>query len=125
MGCGVYWQQIHELDRTLGTMERYGITATDPAYQALWEKRGGLLAQVGTKVPRDTILLALSFGFSPGIIKLWEDVEAGWMSEARVKPGAPPVYHAVSDEVAMAILKKEITPELEAILMTPDEYLGE
>ncbi|GAI13138.1 unnamed protein product, partial [marine sediment metagenome] len=36
-----------------------------------------------------------------------------------------PVYKAISDEAAMAILKHEMTKELEAELMTPDEYLGE
>ena len=60
-------------------------------------------------------------GFSPGTITLWHDNESGWMSEARTRPGAAPVYKSVSDEVAMAILKKEVTPELEVTLLTPDE----
>ena len=125
MGCGVYWQQIHEVERALSTMERFGISTEDPAYLALYGQRGKLLAQVGTKFPRTFFQVARSFGMSPGVITLWEDVESGWMSEARTRPGAPPVYHYVSDEVAMAILKRELTPELEKYLMTPDPYLGE
>jgi len=125
MGCGVYWQQIHEVERALTTMERFGISTTDPAYLALSGQRGSLLAQVGTKFPRTFFQVAKSFGMSPGVITLWEDVESGWMSEARARPGAPPVYHYVSDEVAMAILKREVTPELEKFLMTPDPYIGE
>jgi len=125
MGCGVYWQQIHEVERALETMERYGISTTDPAYLALEGQRGALLTQVGIKFPRTFFQVAKSFGMSPGVITLWEDVESGWMSEARERPGAPPIYHYVSDEVAMAILKKEVTPEMREYLFTPDPYLGE
>lgn len=119
------YYQIHELDRAMATMEKFGIDPVSEAYQALWKQRGKILGQIGRKVPRDTLLLAWSFGFSPGIIKVWLDVEEGWMAEARVKPKAPPVYRAVSDEVAMAILKEEVTPELEKELMTPVDYYGE
>lgn len=125
MGCGVYWQQIGELEKALGTMRRFGIEETDPAYQALFGKRGALLVQVGRKFPRSAMQLRLIPGFSPGVISLWHDVESGFFAEARVTPRAPPVYRAVSDEVAMAILKKEVTPELEKELMTPDPYIGE
>lgn len=83
------------------------------------------MGQIGVKFPRTTSLLTKLIALSPGSIALWHDVESGFMSEARAYPGAPPVYKGVSDEVAMAILKKEITKELEAELMAPDEYLGE
>ena len=42
------------------------------------------------------------------------------MTEARERPGAPPVYKYVSDEVAEKITKREITPELEEFLLTPE-----
>jgi len=83
------------------------------------------MAQVGFKAPRPLTLIAKLIGLSPGVIKVWHDAESGWMSEARARPGAPPVYRAVSDEVAMAILKGELTHELEEKLLTPDEYIGE
>ena len=35
------------------------------------------------------------------------------------------MYHYIGDEQAIAIIKKEVTPELEKYLMTPDDYLGE
>lgn len=120
MGCGVYWQQVHEVDRALGVLRRYGIAEAAPAFGQLYALRGKLMAQVGFKFPRSLALLAKLIGFSPGEIRLWHDSEDGWMSEARARPGAPPVYKAASDAVAMAILKEEITPELEKVLLTPD-----
>lgn len=125
MGCGVFYSQIRELDRALSTMTRFGIPEISGAYQQLFQLRGKLMAQVGLKFPRVISPLAFLAGFSPGTIRLWHDVESGWMSEARERPGSPPVYRAVSDDVAMAILKKEITPELEKELMTPTDYYGE
>lgn len=147
MGCGVYWQQIHELERALGTMERFGISATDPAYMTLERQRGALFGQVGMKFPRITTpikevsvwgsmtqrLMEQIIGSAvytllevrDATIRLWHDVEAGWMSEARIKPSAEPVYKAVSDEIAMAILKGEPTGKMMAQLLTPDDYLGE
>lgn len=119
MGCGVYWQQVGEIEHALSTMRKFGISELSPAYLQLSGIRGRLMAQVGIKAPRVTSLLLKLIGLSPGTVKLWHDVESGWMSEARVKPGAPPVYRAVSDEVAMALLKGELTHELEAELMTP------
>lgn len=119
------YYQLHEVERALGVMEKYGISPTDPGYLRAWQERGAILERVGFKQPRTFFQIAKAFGMSPGVITLWEDVEAGWMSEARAKPGAPPVYHYVSDEVAMAILKKEVTPEMREYLFTPDPYLGE
>lgn len=125
MGCGVYWGQINELTRALTTMTKFGIPEVSEAYQKLYGIRGKLLAQVGFKFPRIITQLVRLAGLSPGEVRLWHDVECGWMSEARAKPGAPPVYHHVSDDIAMAILKGELTKELEAELMTRDDYLGE
>jgi len=106
-------------------MRKFGIPEISDAYQQLFRLRGKLMAQIGFKLPRPLSLLAKLVGLSPGILKVWHDAEAGWMAEARAKPGAPPVYKAVSDEVAVAIIKGEVTKELEESLMTPDEYLGE
>lgn len=125
MGCGVYWQQIRELERALGTMRRFGISEISEPFRLLSAERAKLLKQVGVKFPRTVSQLVKLIGLSPGVISLWHDVESGWMSEARERPGAPPIYRAVSDEVAMAILKGELTHELEVELMTPDEYYGE
>lgn len=125
MGCGVYWQQVKELDRALGTMRKYGIPELSDAFQQLSSVRHRLLGQMGIKFPRTITQVIRLAGFSPGVIALWHDVESGWMSEARERPKAPPVYRAVSDDIAMAILKREITPELEKYLLTPVDYYGE
>ena len=119
------WDEVHRAEDDLATLERLGVSTTDPAYVKLSKEVGAALAKVGTVVSRDTLLLAWSFGFSPGIIKIWHDGDAGFVSEARVKAGAPPVYKKVSAEVAAIIIKREVTPELEKELMTPVEYYGE
>lgn len=111
MGCGVYWQQVREIERALGTMRHFGISELSEPYQKLFQIRGQLLKQVGFKFPRRVSSLLKLLGLSPGIITIWHDLESGWMSEARERPGAPPVYRSVSDEVAMAILKGELTHE--------------
>lgn len=126
MGCGVLWNQIHEIDRALkALLPRINIPVVSDAYKLLSAERGKLLAQVGAKFPRTIMQLLKVAGLSPGSITLWHDVEGGWLAEAREKPGAPPVYHYVTDQVATQILSGELTHELEAKLMKPDEYLGE
>lgn len=123
MGCGVKWRQIDELDRALGSLRHTGLGPGTTPFDTLWKLRGKIYGQIGVKYPRTLTQLIKVLGFSPGTITLWHDVESGWMSEARVRPGATPVYKSVSDEVAMAILKKEVPPELEVELLTPDEYV--
>jgi len=125
MGCGVYWNQVHRVDESLDSMRLHGINPLSGPFQELYTLRGKLMGQIGLKFPRTTSLLAKLLALSPGTISLWHDVESGFMSEARAYPGAPPVYKSVSNEVAMAILKGEMTHDLEKELMTPDEYLGE
>ncbi|MBA7688702.1 hypothetical protein ES703_97191 [subsurface metagenome] len=125
MGCGIYWAQVNELDRAMGVMDRYGIDPGSDAYQSLWGQRGRLMTQIGQKFPRETLQMRLIKALYSPMIRLWHDIESGWMVEAREKPGAPPVYKSVGDEVAMAILKGEVTHELEEELARPDEYLGE
>ena len=126
MGCGVYWQQVREVERALGALRPHiDIPGVSDAYNALYGIRGKLLAQVGFKFPRTLSQIAKLVGFSPGTISLWHDIESGWLVEARAKPGASPVYHYVKDEVAIKLLKGELTKELETTLMTPDDYIGE
>lgn len=126
MGCGVYWQQVHETDRAISSLRLHlDIPGVSEATRELYSIRGQLLARVGIKYPRTITKILKLIGLSPGTVTLWHDVESGWMTEARARPGAPPVYKAASDEVALVILKREVTHELEAQLLTPDPYLGE
>ncbi len=125
MGCGVYWQQIREVERALGTLRKYGISSLSPEVRLLTTARGKLMAQVGFKFPRTFIQVLKLVGMSPGSITLWEDIESGWLAEGRVRPGAPPVYHYITDEQAVAIINRDVSPELHDYLMTPDPYLGE
>ncbi len=120
-----YNYQMDRIGATLIKMELEGIPETSTPYKAVEEAFYGLVKNQGYKVPRSVFGVAKMYGFSPGTITLWMDAESGWMTEAREKPGAPPIYRAVSDEVAMAIIKEELTPELAKELMTPVEYFGE
>jgi len=106
-------------------MRMHGISPMAGPYRELFSMRGKLMGQIGIKFPREVTMLMRLVMLSPGEIKLWHDVESGFMSEARAYPGAPPVYKSISNEVAMALLKNEMTKDLETELMTPDEYLGE
>lgn len=125
MGCGVYWQQVRQTENALGLLREEGFGPGDPAYDALWRRRGRQLAEVGYKFPRVPDIMMPTVFLSPQSIRLWHDPEAGWMVEVREKPGTPPMYKSVSDKVAMAVLKKELTPELKAELFKPVEYYGE
>lgn len=125
MGCGVYWQQIRTVERDIEVMRRYGVLETDPGFQAAWRRRGQLLAQVGRKFPRTMIDLTPTIWISPESLKLMEDPEFGFVVMARRAPGVPAIYHRVSDDEAMAIMRREISQELKERLLKPDEYLGE
>ena len=102
-----------------------GILPTNPAAQALSKLRGALMGKLGFRAPRTTSAILKLVGLSPGTITTWFDVEGGWLSEARVKEGAPPIYHWIDEQTAMTILKGELTHELEDRLMTPNVYVGE
>ena len=119
------WKEVHKLTDQLGMMRRWGVLESDPGLRMLLNARSAAMGKLGLKLPRITALIFKLIGFSPGEIKLWADAELGWMTEARERPGAPPVYKYVSDDVAEKIAKREITPELEQELMTPDPYIGE
>jgi len=125
MGCGVKWQQVQELDRALGSLRRAGLGPGDYAYNELWKIRGRVFGQIGYKFPRAVTLLLNLVALSPGSIKLFHDVEAGWLVEARAKPGAQVVRRYVSDDIATTLLTGKLTHELEEFLMAPDPYIGE
>jgi len=125
MGCGVLWQQVRELERALGSLRRLGISEVTEPYQKLFQLRGKLMKQVGFKLPRTISQILKLAALSPESLTLWHDVESGWMSEARAKPGTPPVYHYISDEEAVAIINKQVPPELKQKLLTPETYVGE
>jgi len=118
-------EQLFRLDRAVYQMTKEGIPELSTPFQAVLQARGQLRLSFGFKVPRSVLSLLKMYGLSPGTIMLWLDTESGYMVEARERPGAPPVYHYVSDDMAMAILKGELTHELETYLMTPDPYIGE
>lgn len=117
--------EVNELNRQLNLMDRWGVQPSDPGYQALYRARGAAISKLGHLQARTTTLVAEQAGMSPGVIRLWADAELGWMAEARERPGAPPVYHYVSDEVARAIKTRTLAKQQELELMTPDSYEGE
>jgi len=119
------YAELNKLTSQLGMMRRWGVSELDPGFKRLLSARGAAMGKLGLRLPRTTTMVTSLLGLSPGEIKLWADAEMGWMTEARVKPGALPVYKYVTDEVAEKLIKGELTKELELTLMTPVEYFGE
>lgn len=117
--------ELKRFNKQLEMMKEWGVLEKDPGYLKLLEARENAMIKLGLMKPRITTLATTISGLSPGEIKLWADAEMGWMVEARARPGASPVYKYVTDETAEKIIKREITPELERELLTPDDYLGE
>lgn len=119
------WAEVNRINDALSTLRRFGISELDPAYQILYKARGAALGKLGLVKPRLTTLIKLLAGLSPGEIRLFADAELGWLVEATSEPGAQPVRRYVSDEVAVQLIKGELTHELEAELMTPEvEYIA-
>ena len=119
------FQALNEVNRTLRVLTKVGFGPMTEPFEAVNKLRSELLGSMGLLKPKPTSLIKLLAGLSPGSVKLFYDGDYGWVTDARTKPGAPPVYHHVSDDIAVALLKGELTKELEALLMKPDEYLGE
>jgi len=106
-------------------MSGEGIPTTSTPYQKVYTELGRLKADIGYKVPRSVIAVAELYGLSPGTLRLWQDAEIGWKVEARARPSAPPIYKNVSDDLAMTIIKGELTHEAFMELLVPDPYIGE
>lgn len=125
MGCGIYWDQVHRVERDLLSMKKWGVSEIDPGYIKAKALRGKLLAMIGRKFPRGPLNVGVIFGSPEVKFRLWLDSVSGWIVEARAEPTAPPIYHWVSEEVARMVKMDELTPEVETMLLTPVEYLGE
>ena len=123
MGCSVWGKQISEVDKALNVLKNNGIDVFSNPFKILDLSRTKLLANIGVKLPRIVQLLVRFVGFSPGVIALYHDIESGFMSEARRTPRSEPAYHFVSDDIAVKILKHDISDELEEFLMTPDDNI--
>lgn len=119
------YAELNKLNEQLQMMQRWGVSSSDLGFMRLLDARGAVMGKLGLRLPRTTTLVKTLFGLSPGSIKLWADAEIGWTTEARTRPGAPPVYRKVSDEIAEKLVKEELTQELHDYLMTPDDYFGE
>jgi len=125
MACGVKQQQLNELDRALQALERAGLGPGTGPYDTLAATRTGVSEQIGYKFPRQVPFITGFRGLSPGEIRLFHDIEAGWLVEGRAEPGAPVARRYVPADIAITLLKGELTHELEEYLMTPDPYIGE
>ena len=119
------WAELNKLTSQLSQMRRWGVLESDPGYLRLFQSRGAAMAKLGLRQPRITTLILKLAGLSPGELTLWADAEIGWKVEARISPGAPPVYRKVSDDIAERIIKEELTHEQFAELVAPDPYQGE
>ena len=55
------------------------------------------------------------------VLRLWLDPETGYMMEARMTPGATPIYHSISNLEATAWEAGTPTPEFIARMFSKDE----
>ena len=118
-------RQLGNIDDALGRLRLKGIGPGVPGFDSIYKIRSEVLSKIGYKVPRDMLNIIKLVGLSPGTVTVWFDTETGWFSEARERPGAPPVYHAIDADTAVALVSGELTKELEERLMAPVDYLGE
>jgi len=127
MPCSIFAQRysLQAVNRSLKALVEAGFGPLTEPYKLIQEVQTKLRASLGVKGPKIMGYAKILPGLSPGSVKLWHDSDSGWFTEARAKDGAPPVYHHVTDAVAVTILKGELTHELEAELMKPDDYQGE
>ena len=114
------FRAIRKLDRSVNSLQRAGLGPGFDAFDVLTRTRSELLRSIGLKQPKVTSMLLKILGLSPGSIKVFHDAEEGFFTEARPSPGAPAVIKLISDETAIAILKGELTHELEEQLLIPD-----
>lgn len=121
MPCKEWWHQIRLADETMANLKTLGISPDDPIFGQLTKIRGELFGKLGFRVPRNLFPILSLVGLSPGSLRLWYDVESGWLVEARERGGAPPVYRYVGDEVAAKISKDEITHAEFMAMLEPEE----
>lgn len=119
------WGAVHQADKDLADLRRLGIEETHPVYQKAWQARGAALAQIGHVKPRVQAWVMDWATWSPTRVRLMEDTELGFVAVIKAYEGAVPIYKRVSAEVAAAIIKEEVSPELREELLTPVEYYGE
>lgn len=117
--------EVARFEKELEQLKQWGMPETAGGFQRLGAAIDTAIRKVGQLLPRLTVPIKKLFGFSPGELLLWADAELGWKVEARVSPGAAPVYRQVSDEIAEKIIKESLTHEEFAELISPDPYIGE
>lgn len=126
MGCGAYFDQLHEIERAISSLQPHvDLPGIGDALKTLQASRAELLAKIGIKFPRTITQILKLIGLSPGSLVVYHDVEGGWLVAARKHEGAPPAYHYVDDATAVKLLSGGLDHELEDWLMTPDNYAGE
>lgn len=127
MGCGIGFRQLNELESALNTLIRSGLGPGNNAYDLLYKARGEILGKMraALPLPRRTDLLKIIPMLSPGEVKLFHDVEVGWIAEGVPEPGAVPVIRRISQEEAERLMRAEPDRELAHKLLEPDPYLGE
>ena len=118
------WAQLEEIDRGLSVLRQAGLGIGTAPFDILYKARGEMLRYLSVKLPKPVVLLSKLLGLSPGVINVWFDSEGGFFTQARSDPRLPWATHYVGDNIAITLLKGELTHELEDFLMTPDDFEG-
>lgn len=125
MGCGKLYTQLREIDQAISGLVRTASPELADTLATIRNLKTKVALHPSTQLPRTILQLIKLLGLSPGSISLFLDVEGGFLTAAKVDDKARPVYHYVSADVAARLLTGGLDHDLEDILMTPDDYIGE
>lgn len=125
MPCKDKWNQVETIDKAMSLLRGAGFSMEIPAMRELYRLRGQVIGKILGPFPRLRGIVRLITGLSPGELTVWFDIESGFFTEARTRPGDPPVYRPISDDQAVALLRPTPDRELAHSLYEPLEYLGE
>lgn len=119
------YQSLALIDKTLRTLRIAGVGPGNLVFDQLYRARGALMGNIGVKVPRSVTSLLRILGLSPGSVRLFFDGDFGWFTDTREAPGLQPVYRRVTDDIALKIIRGELTHQDFEVLKVPDAYVGE
>lgn len=119
MGCGVFFKQLNEVNRSINSLMLSGFGPGSSAFQELSKMRGELLGRqaAGQALPRINVNLRTLAGLSEGLVRVWFDIETGFFSEGRESPLARPVYNPITADEAARLLREDPDVDLAHDLM--------
>lgn len=120
MGCGVFFTQLNAINGAINSLLSGGFGQNTSVMQDLNKMRGELLGRraAGQALPRINVSIKTITGLSPGLLRIWYEIETGWFTEGREDPDGRPVYNHISDDEAIRLLREDPDVDLAHELMS-------